>query len=487
VPAGGNLQAALNAAQPGDTITLAPGAVYTGPFALPNKPGSQWITVRTAVPDGTFPVLGTRVKPSDASRMPRLVAASDSVLVAAHGAHHYRFVGLEISPTSGTFLYALVTLASPDGSAAGLPHNIIIDRCYLHGDPAKGTRRGVALNSGAAAVIDSHLSDFKEVGADSQAIAGWGGPGPFRIANNYLEGAGENVLFGGADPSINNLVPSDIEIVRNHVAKPLTWKIGDPSYAGVPWGVKNLLELKNARRVLIEGNLFERNWVHSQVGFAILFTVRNQDGKAPWSAVQDITFRNNVVRSAGSGINILGYDSTHPSGSQRTSRIAVRNNLMIDIGGSQWGGDGRLLQVLSGTTDVVVEHNTGRQTGVIMMVEGAANQNFVYRYNITPNGSYGFIGADKGSGVSTLDYYFPGAEFVGNVIAGAPSDAAKVYPPNTHFPATFDAVGFVNLGQGDYRLSSSSPYRRAAAGGLDIGVDVPALDLAMGSTGVSHW
>jgi len=58
------------------------------------------------------------------------------------------------------------------------------------------------MNSRHTAVIDSHLSDFKEVGADSQAIAGWNSPGPFRIENNYLEAAGENVMFGGADPAI---------------------------------------------------------------------------------------------------------------------------------------------------------------------------------------------------------------------------------------------------------------------------------------------
>ena len=33
------------------------------------------------------------------------------------------------------------------------------------------------MNSRSTAVIDSYLSDFKEVGADSQAIAGWNGPG----------------------------------------------------------------------------------------------------------------------------------------------------------------------------------------------------------------------------------------------------------------------------------------------------------------------
>ena len=52
-------------------------------------------------------------------------------------------------------------------------------------------------------------------------------PGPFKIVN-YLEGAGENFILGGADPRIQNLIPSDIEFRRNHVAKPLKWKLGHP-------------------------------------------------------------------------------------------------------------------------------------------------------------------------------------------------------------------------------------------------------------------
>jgi hypothetical protein len=75
--------------------------------------------------------------------------------------------------------------------------------------------------------------------------------------------------------------------------------------------------------VLIEGNLFERNSAHSQNGFAILFTVRNQDGTAPWSVVGDATFRKNIVRHSGSGINILGFDHNYPSGSQHAQRIAI--------------------------------------------------------------------------------------------------------------------------------------------------------------------
>jgi hypothetical protein len=64
--------------------------------------------------------------------------------------------------------------------------------------------------------------------------------------------------------------------------------LADPAFAGVTWSVKNLLELKNARRVTIRGNVLENNWVSAQAGFAILFTVRNEDGAAPWAVIEDV-------------------------------------------------------------------------------------------------------------------------------------------------------------------------------------------------------
>src|SRR5262245_28001955 len=44
----GDLQAAINAAQPGDLILLAPGATYAGNFRLTDKPGEAFITIRTS-------------------------------------------------------------------------------------------------------------------------------------------------------------------------------------------------------------------------------------------------------------------------------------------------------------------------------------------------------------------------------------------------------------------------------------------------------
>jgi hypothetical protein len=460
-------------------IALEAGATFAGPFVLPDKPGAEWIVVRTATPDSALPPPGTRIDHSFATVLPKLVAASGPVVATASGSHHYRFIGIEIRPRDGTFLSNLVLLGKGERALAQLPHNIIFDRCYIHGDPIKGARRGVAMNARDAAVIDSYLSDFKEVGADSQALAAWNSPGPFKIVNNYLEGAAENLLIGGGAPAIPGLVPSDVEIRRNHLAKPLSWKVGDPAYAGTQWTVKYILELKNALRVLIDGNVLERNWEATYAGFAVGFTVRNEDGSAPWSAVQDVTFINNVVHHAASGMNIGGRDKTFPSGSQQTKRILIKNNLFLDVGGPTWRGDGRLFQIVNGTADLVIDHNTAFQSGSPVIADGEAHTGFVYRNNITPHNAYGITGSGTNAGNLTFRTYFPGIVFARNVLAGpwAAGTPKSMYSeqPSNFFPASLDAVGFVNLTKGDYRLAPSSPYKRAGTDGKDLGVDFGAL------------
>ena len=80
------------------------------------------------------------------------------------------------------------------------------------------------MNSGAADVLNSYISDIKAVNADSQAIAGWNGAGPYHIVNNYLEASGENLMFGGGVPSTTGLISSDIEISGNDISKPTAWR-----------------------------------------------------------------------------------------------------------------------------------------------------------------------------------------------------------------------------------------------------------------------
>ena len=60
-------------------------------------------------------------------------------------------------------------------------------------DRYKGQKRGFTLNGTRITILNSYVSDIKAVNADSQAINGYNGAGPFTIENNYLEAAGENV------------------------------------------------------------------------------------------------------------------------------------------------------------------------------------------------------------------------------------------------------------------------------------------------------
>src|SRR2546428_5293929 len=191
-----DLQAAINAAKSGEVIALLPGVVYRGSVTLPKNSGDAWITIRTNVPDGTFPAPGTRVGPSDARLMPVIESDDDSAIRTEAGAHYYRFIGIEIRPKPGVFIKNLVLLGSGATDIDALPQHIIFERCYVHGDPSVGGRRGIALNARDTAVVDSYFSDFKDEGEDSQAICGWNGTGPLAIVNNYLEAAGENVMFG---------------------------------------------------------------------------------------------------------------------------------------------------------------------------------------------------------------------------------------------------------------------------------------------------
>ena len=483
---GADLQATINSAQPGDVITLQPGAVFIGNFELPTRNSqsnpndpNEWITIRPAVSDFCLPLPENRITPEYANLLPKIISPNARAAIKTlPGARHYRLIGLEISLADGEdYSGGLVLLG--DGSAAQntletIPHDLIVDRCYIHGNKINNVTRGVALNSARSAVIDSYISEIHGIGFDTQAICGWNGPGPFKIANNYLEGAGENVMLGGADPSIAGLIPSDVEFRGNHFFKPPRWRVGAPDYDGNHWSVKNLLELKNSQRVLIEGNVFENNWSDAQDGFALVFKSVNQDGTAPWSVTLDVTFINNIVRNSDGGINLLGLDTGQPGDLMR--RVLIRNNLWENLDGQRFGGiPGRFLQ-LSNTPDVTVDHNTVLHSGNVISTYGTASPNFVYINNLSSHNEYGVKGDGEGTGNSTLRLYLPSAVFTKNVLAGGQSD---VYPPNNFFPVRLNDVSFVNPDDGVYRLAANSPYRQAGSDGKDLGCDFDLLGKAI--------
>ena len=78
-----------------------------------------------------------------------------------------------------------------------------------------------------------------------------------------MEAAGENIMIGGANISLpSGTVPSDITIEDNVMTKNTLWR-------GTSWTLKNLLELKSGRRVVIRRNLLEYNWAGRSPGLRL--------------------------------------------------------------------------------------------------------------------------------------------------------------------------------------------------------------------------
>jgi hypothetical protein len=473
VNAGGDLQSALDLAQPGDTIMLQAGATFSGNFVLPVKTGATYITIRSSAPDSALPLSTARINPSYAAQLPKIQSGNGmQAMVTAPGAHHYRLLDLEFlaSYQGNGDILDLGDGSSAQNTLASVPHDLIIDRVYIHGDVTYGQKRGIGLNSASTSVINSYIADIKAVGMDSQAICGWNGPGPFTIVNNYLEAAGENVLFGGADPAIPNLVPSDITFTQNYLSKPMTWRTEN-------WVVKNLLELKNAQRVVIDGNVLENVWPSGQTGYAVVITPRNQDGTAPWSVVQQVQFTNNVVRHVASVFQLLGTDDNFPS--QQTNHILVRNNLFEDVSSAKYGGSGFWLLIM-GSALATFDHNTVFNDGdSTIMADSAQATGLVITNNIMADNLYGIMGSNASPGNGTITAYFPGVQIRDDVFAGADP---SIFPAGNYYPATMSSVGFVNLAGGNYRLAATSIYRGTATDGLDVGCDINALNAAAHTT-----
>ena len=471
VPSGGDLQAALSRAKPGDTVLLARDGQYVGNFVLPAHKGDddRVITVRTEG-DSDFPAEGERMTPAAAAHLAKLRSPNASpVLRTAATARGWRIQLIELQATAGEngTIVALGDASRAQHDLEVVPSQITLDRLYIHGDPERGQRRGVALNSSSTTITGCYISEIKSIGADSQAIAGWNGPGDYTIENNYLEAAGENIMFGGGDPSIPDLVPTKIVVRDNLLSKPLAWR--EP---GAPkWQVKNLFELKNARQVIVEHNVMERSWQQAQAGYAVLFTVRNQDGRCTWCQVEDVQFRGNLVRDIAAGVQVLGSDPNHPS--KQTNGIVIRDNVFDGIDRKAWGGDGYFLLLTDAPRDITVDHNTIVQrasTGLIKIGKGVTT-GFTLTNNIASHGAYGIIGRDHGVGNDSIATYLPDATITRNVIAGGRSSS---YPAGNLFPSVEEMRKQLD----GYRLSPSSAWRRAGTDSRDLGANLDIVAAA---------
>jgi hypothetical protein len=538
------LQTALDNASCGDTLVLQAGQTYSG-FTLPAKncDANHYITIRSSALGAGLPPEGVRATPCNAGvgslpGRPALNCASTSkgmarvaggpkasqIINTDPGANYYRLVGLEVADTgangAAAGYYVLIMLTSAD--------HIIFDRCWIHGSPIGEDVKGVEFSgSSYIAVVDSYISDIHSklsgFGADSSAIGSVTGTGPVKIVNNFLEAAGENVLWGGGASPTN---VTDVEMRRNHMFKPLTWWVSSPTYFGTAFEIKNLFESKTGVRQFVEGNIFENNWAAAQKGTAILFTPKNQYGECPECTVHDIIFRYNIVRHSVNAIGIASvYATTCPGeAGNGTGKchylsgglygLSIHDNLLDDINESTYSpdnccSDGFLFAISTDQPsnwphDIRIEHNTGFPVGwgvgyVIIRGKPQVIANFSFDNNLMTSGNNGFnevlpghhlpgCGTTNASGMSGTLTGCMGNTWTaaGNMFANSSTSKSPKFPgaplPAGNFEApNSDALGFVNFNNGnggDYHLIPTSPLRNTSSDGKDPGADIDGLQTA---------
>ena len=553
VPSGSNLQSALNAANCGDIIQLQAGGTFGSVQSIPNKScdDNHWITVETSG-IASLPPEGTRASPCYAgvSSLPgrpgypcpsggaanymakiqtqfNTGAAIDFVA----GANHYRFIGLEITRLPGSSssfgagpVYDLVDL----GSNGGTINKVIFDQCWIHGlednrvqlgsNGPDETRTGVALEVATeVAVIDSYMNDLYCVSGigtctEGQDIGGGvvGPGGTYKFVNNFLEAGGEPILFGGGSPSVDIVAPADTEIRRNHFFMPFNWYQRSSQYDGGIQGnpvlVKNLLEFKNADRVLIEGNVFQHIWG----GFSQGAPLQDWNAGAHQTAT-NITERYNFMSYMGQVWEMaqVSHDPFCPAGfcgfAVAQGQFSIHDNIFDHVEYSPcYGNDcsAYVAEFLIDTGqvaphqmhDIFINHNTmvlDNQPGINAGFTSGPlppNEmyNFTWKNSIIPAGSYGFndggAGAsDCGSSATPSTSAFS-ACFTGSVIFGSNlipwgasnggSWASLGGQAASTLVADQNALGFTNPAGGDYHLTTSSPGHNAADDGKDIGADI---------------
>jgi hypothetical protein len=530
---GQSLEQILAGASCGDIIRLQAGATFSGKFEMPNKncDDAHWIIIRTSAPDSSLPAEGTRLTPCYAGAMslpgrPRFNCASTANVVAkiewdgkggsgpitfASGANHYRLIGLEVTRVVSPA--AVHNLIQFEGAA----DHVVFDRMWVHGTPQDETARGIELGqSQYVSVVDSSFTDFHCVAktgscTDSQAIIGGlsdGPMGPYKIVNNFLEAAGETIMFGGGRATTT---PSDIEIRQNHMFKPPTWMKGQPGYVGGSNGnafiVKNLFELKNAQRVLVEGNIMENTWGgFSQVGFAILLTPKNQAGSGgtnlcPNCQVTDVTIRYNTISHVGAGLQIANALSDNGGAPLDGQRYSIHDIVIDDIDGKKYSGPSEFAQISVSAgapllRNITINHVTAFPSSTMfiigdMVATTSQMKNFVFTNNIV-NATTSPVWS-TGGGTANCAYYdkplttfnacFSPYSFASNAVIGIPpAYPPSLWPSGNFFPAKAEKVRFVNYNGGNggnYQLQPSSPYKGKGTDGKDLGADVAAIKSAI--------
>ncbi len=522
-----DLADAVKNAQCGDTLLLPAGASYEVK-ELPAKKcdDRHYITIRTDIPDSRLPPEGTRISPAWAgvASLPGrpafaqpaggaaklmatiIVKPNNGVIVG----DRVRFIGIEWTTAPDDHISRMIYTDHND--------HVIFDRNYIHAGERSEVGHGIGmiLGSHKIAVINSYISGLnciarKGACTDATAIGGahsFEPFGTFKIYNDFLEASGEDILFGGGGSEYN---PTDIEIRRNHLFRPMIWKEGEPGYTpspkGEPYIVKNNLEFKSAVRVLIEGNLMENSWGgFTQNGFSVVLAPVSQASHCPKCRVNDITMRYNRIRNVAGVLTIATKHANLKKGGgspEDGGRMSIHDLIADDIHDRDYKGGGVFLKYMSAQIiihDVQLDHITSFGPGPLMSVSDRGEKmpnfsliNSVFavggeRRPVVPAAPRSCaVQSSKAGPQAVFDACFTNYRFDHNLLS---VERAAGFPKENIVVGSPKDLGVRNLKDGiakDPRLchekgegcGKRSPGAGAASDGKDMGADVDAVEAAI--------
>lgn len=491
-----NCQSAVDAARPGDEVVIDAGFVCTH-LVLPDKGNLQdFIVIRTAdLP--SLPPEGKRLSRTEASHLAILETNNYEFAVgvedvpsgssATISPNHYYLLGLEIrvNPLAKTKNGYIVKLRKTASKLEDLPHDIVIARSWIHGNPDQEVRTGIEMNGLKISITDSIIEDIHLHNETSEGIAGWdSAAGPYKITNNEIAVAGVGLLLGWQS-SIPELIPSDIEVRGNYFHKLDQWRQPITSNLGLAgyWAFGNPVVLRSAQRVLFDANTFANDWSHIPATSSYMghvFWLKPNGFGQPWARVQDITITNNVMHDVGGGFGIFYQDPSLPE--VVTQRISIQNNVAYNLDSKNDAGFIWLQGHATGS--VVFNHNTflSRPKSLPALIMGEKSGTFAYftfTNNLINDDGLGIVGlGSAASGGVSLTTQFPSVVLHNNALTGQQAANYVGYESSNYFPANLSEVGFSadpSMGVTDLKnlqLLNSSPYFGAGSDGSDIGANI---------------
>ena len=431
VGSGGDFSGRLNRRGPGTPYSSAPGGIYTGSYVLEGRSGSDTrpVIVRTAGSDAVPP--GERMTP-EAARASRSSARRTSCRRSRPS--RARASGGSSSSSSWQIATAPATSSRSATdrprrrSWPRVPSDLVLDRVYIHGDAVVGQKRGIALNAGRTSITNSHISDIKAIGQDSQAIAGWNGPGRLSSSRTTISRRPARTSCSAARIRRScGLTPADIAIRGNTVQKPLAWR------SRACTGRSRICSSSRTRGTWWSSdNLFEHNWAEAAI------RVRGAvHGPQPGRRLSVVHTReqssSSGTSSATSRPRSRCWAPITTAQSRQTSGIVIQRQRVRRLDSRAWGGDGYLLQmtdrpryVASITTPSSrgLERRHPRSTG---RVDGFVVHEQPHRPRRVRHHR-----EQHGAGNDSIRTAFPGRRVARNVLAGGES---RLYPPDNLFPS----------------------------------------------------